>query len=429
MTLSLAELDRRFLVTPKLLYFFAGCVFYTLTNFRLEFCEDYLGMTISEAGAVSGVISLTGFLLAPVWSGLADFLHIHRLVLAFLAIGTALSFELLILWPTNYWYAMTILGVFGAFVGGIFPLTDYQISRLLIDKFGLSKALYGRQRMMGTVSYGLTPILVGFLIDLIGLRVFFFLFPIFALIFVVLLHLFGFRDQNARSPNEAHTSVTGAKDDPSSSPSLTPLKSGEQVTSEGGNLTTWLKFGFLLISVFVTGCGRQLLQAFLLRHLKSTMGMSGGLNGLTVFASTILSIIFMFMSARLLATFGEHLMLFLGMVAMGIRLGAYEYLPASPDWIPAVYVIELLNGVAFSFTHLAGFKIASDLAPRQMEATAQALYTGFYMHLPLIVIAPLGGYLYPRLGAIALFGWASRITLGYSLILLLKLVITRKVRD
>lgn len=429
MTLSLSELDHRFLVTPKLLYFFAGCVFYTLSNFRLEFCEGYLGMTITEAGAASGIISLTGFLLAPIWSGLADLLNIHRLVLAFLAIGTALSFELLILWPTNYWYTILVLGVFGAFVGGIFPLTDYQILRLLVDKFGLGKALYGRQRMMGTVSYGLTPIMVGLLIDLMGLKVFFLLFPIFASIFVVLLHFFGFRDKSARSSNEPYPSVAGAKGDPQASPSMTPLKSGEDTTSEGGNLKIWLKFGFLLISVFVTGCGRQLLQVFLLRHLKSTMGLSGTLNGLTVFASTIFSILFMFMGAQLLATFGEHLMLLLGMVAMGIRLGAYAYLPTSSNWIPAVYAIELLNGVAFSFTHLAGFKIASDLAPRRMEATAQALYTGFYMQLPLIVIAPLGGYLYQRLGAISLFSWTSCITLGYSAILFLKLLITRKVRD
>jgi MFS family permease len=341
-----------------------------------------------------------------VWSRLADKFHKHRLVLMGLAVAASVTFELLLIkWEDNYWYAMGVLSLFGAVLGGLLPLADYQILKLLSNKFEANKTLYGRQRMMGTVSFGLTTLLIGYLMDWKGPTVLFYALPVFSTILVLVLFAFGYPDSRPTEP--------AIKEEKVDKPSVLIFFKDP-------------KFLFFLIVVFVTGCGRQLLQNYLPSHLKNYMKMDKSQAGYATVSSTIFSIVFMFIGGELIKFLGVYLMLALGMFTMGIRLGAYMYVsPQASPWV--IYAIELLNGVAFSFTHLAGIKITADFAPSGLEATGQAIYTSSYMQLPAVIVAFFGGKLVHRYTELVVFGYAAKSTLVIAALVVIKYLIEGKI--
>ncbi|PJF17641.1 hypothetical protein PSACC_02535 [Paramicrosporidium saccamoebae] len=391
--MSFYDLDQKYLLTPKLLYFCVGSVYYAFYIFRIKFCHDYYGFKADKASDISAVISLFGFLFMAVWSWLADHLHRHRAILIVLAVAASGSFELLLLKVgDSYWYSLGIFAVFGAVLGGLLPLADYQILKLLTVKFKANKALYGRQRMMGTVSYGLTTLLVGDLIHRTNVTVMFYALPVFSTILVLVLLAFGF---------------------PDAKPEDDQLDKIERPQVQKPSFLVFFKdphFIFFLLVVLVTGCGRQVLQIYLPPHLDKFMHMDERQAGYAVVSSTIFSIVFMFVGGSLIKYLGVHLMLVLGMAVMGLRLGAYMYLtPSSSPFL--VYAIELLNGVAFSFTHLAGVKITADFAPPGLEATGQAIYTSSYMQLPAVLVPLIGRNLFRARGGVVLFGMTAKVLL------------------
>lgn len=419
----LGKLDQRFLLTPKLIYFAVGSVYYLFYIFRVKFCKAYYGFGVVEAGEMGATISLAGFLCMPLWSWLADRTKSHRLVLMVLGVLATATFELFLFKVASvshrYWYSLGVSALFGGVLGGLLPLADFQILQLLTKRFKVSRTLYGRQRMMGTVSYGLMTRLVGTLIDWTGdVTILFVLFPLFSTILLVLLLSFGYPDTQQQPSQETDTemqySAAKAKDKEASLEG-TP-QSPPQPTASSLVFFKDFHFVFFLLVVFVTGCGRQVLQVYLPPFLEDPLGMSGKQVGNAIISSCVFSIVFLFVGADLIRILGTHAMLFLGMVTMAIRLGLYYWVPHDPSSSLIVYSIELLNGVAFSFTHLAGVKTAADFAPKGLEATAQAVYTSAYMQLPAVIISFAGGRIFKHKGALFLFSRSALTLLGFAVV-------------
>ena len=107
-------------------------------------------------------------------------------------------------------------------------------------------------------------------------------------------------------------------------------------------------------------------------------------------------------------------MLLVGMIALTVRLGAYSIMEPGKACAWRVFLIELLNGVSFSFTHLAGVKEAALCAPPGWEATFQAIYTAAHVQLPAIFISFLGGYVWKWWGGRVLL----QITFGVEVVAL-----------
>jgi MFS family permease len=186
-------------------------------------------------------------------------------------------------------------------------------------------------------------------------------------------------------------------------------------------------FIFFLLVVFITGCGRQVLQLYLPPHLERWLGMNGRQAGWAVVSSTVFSIVFMFIGGPLIKYLGVNLMLGLGMAVMGVRLCAYMYLtPSSSPFF--VYAIELLNGVAFSFTHLAGVKITADFAPPGLEATGQAIYTSSYMQLPAVLVPLIGRKFFYKHGGVVFFGMTGKALLVCAALVGVKYLVQAKLQ-
>jgi predicted MFS family arabinose efflux permease len=71
----------------------------------------------------------------------------------------------------------------------------------------------------------------------------------------------------------------------------------------------------------------------------------------------------------------------------------------------------LLHGLTFSALWVAGVSYANEVAPKDLGATAQGLFTGMTMGLGSAGGALLGGLLYDSLGPTAMFRVAASCVL------------------
>lgn len=425
MALPMRDLDRKYLLSPKLLYYCLASIYYAAQYFRVRFCRVYFGLSVSEAGYVVTAMALTGCVSAPLVGMIADRMGRHRTILILMCALAAVSLELLLVqMPTaslELGYIVAIFAAYGAFLGGILPLTDYQTLKLLSEKFGASSTLYGRQRMMGTVAFSLNSWLVGILVDRFGYGTLFYMAPILSVLSITVLLLFGYADE-AGSRNAPPEPKTASSPSPSRADQSSSALAPEPQASVWVFFTSF-HFVFFLFSVLITGCGRQVIQLYLESLIKDNLGLGASVTGASVIWSSILSITCLFFGAEIVALLGVHPMLLLGMVAMGVRVGLYVFVRPSPwaEWI--VYSIEILNGISFGFTHLASVRFASQFAPRGLEATAQSIYLTFFMALPAVLCAFFGGRIYHQLGGTELFRLTSLLILGASVIVAAKFIL------
>ena len=202
----------------------------------------------------------------------------------------------------------------------------------------------------------------------------------------------------------------------------------EQRVSPWRTLLTNGNFLFFLFAVFMNGMARTVMTIFLSMYWKKVLLLdSRQIAVATIFGIAIEVIIFYFY--RFFAPLGNYWMLVIAQAAMVARCWTYYQLPAGDGnkyW--QVWMIELLKGVAFGFTHTAGVRIAAESAPAGLEATAQALYTSMYAQLPAVIAAALGGSVYEVYGPSMLFLITSIISTVALGLFLIKYSIDGKIR-
>jgi MFS family permease len=142
---------------------------------------------------------------------------------------------------------------------------------------------------------------------------------------------------------------------------------------------------------------------FLAIFWKREMGLSNKQIAGGAISGIVLEVLIFFFGPEVSAFFGCHWMLLIAQAAMAARSWLYWAMPDEKGWYWAVLAVELLKGVAFGFTHLAGVKTAAAAAPPGLQATSQSIYNSIYAQLPAVIAAFVGARLYSKLGPHHLF--------------------------
>jgi len=413
--------DERWLLSPKLIYFSLGGLFYTFHVYRMQFYIDFLGFAEDKAGIISAISNVASFLGVTGWSRLADTLQRHRLILVSLGLAMTLVFESLYLvrlfLPQWLWFPISLLPftLYGLASGGLMPLADYQILKLLSERFAVSQDLYGRQVMFGTVAYGLVSYLMGFLIKQFSVTALFLVMPLMGLFFTLFLMLMGVADEPRRIE---------LQDEKAS------LKT--ERTEKSFSIVTYVKiiaqprFLYFLLIILSIGVGRQVLSLFIPHYMRNTLLLNSDEIGTIYMVSSFSSLPFLFLAPHLLKRFGTAMMLVIGTVALAFRLGSYGWLLQPGPTCPyRVTLIEALNGISFSFVHMAGVREAGKCAPTGWEATFQAVYSSAYTQFPAIFVSLGGGWLYKIYGGRFMMQLATYMTVLSLGLLLLKFLSDR----
>jgi MFS family permease len=130
-----------------------------------------LGLTDAQLGVVIAVPTYCNMVLPVLWGICADRLLEWRKVLTICSLGGAACYSLLLIPATHkFWYILPIRTAQCMLISGIMPVLDATVLRM-IDHDAAARgsasdamsrrAVYGRERVAGTVGWCLTHFLLG----------------------------------------------------------------------------------------------------------------------------------------------------------------------------------------------------------------------------------------------------------------------------
>lgn len=439
----LTRIDNKWIISAKILFFSMALVQYSFYVFRNPFFRDFLGLDETQAGMVGSIMALVSFPCMTIWNALADLTGRHKLGLVFITAASVTCFELfMFVKKGSLLITLCVISGYSSLSSGMIPLLDYEGLRMLEEKPGFSKEMYGRQRLWSTVAYAVITYLSALFMEYRnaktkdmstdkgkssgGYEVLFLVQPISAFIFISALLLFGPRDKP--KPFLIKGILKNFSKSKNSKPDVTKTHQAAQ-----NEQPPWIKlltnpnFLFFLFVVFMNGMARMVMSNFLTYYWLDDYKMSKvQVAYATIFGIAIELIIFFFAST--IALIGSYWMLVLAQGSMALRTWLYYLLVPHKNFVWQTYSIELLKGVAFGLTHSASVKIAAQSAPPGLEATAQALYTSMYAQLPAVISAYAGSILYKKFGPKPLFLITASVSSCALIIFIIKYTIEGKIR-
>ena len=324
---------------------------------------QFNGPQIGILTSLSPLLMMVGM---PLWTGLADATHRHRLIMS-IGILVAIGVGLLMPHSTTFLPVLLLVIVFSLFGAPVSSFADTATMTML----GERKELYGRLRLGGTFGWGIASLVFGTLIEQNGLRLAFYLFA--AGNFLVLLISQG---------------LTYSRN-----------ISGSSILSGARRLLTSRRYVIFLLMALVSGIGLSSANYYLFPYMAELNATKSAM-GLAQTIATISELPVLLVSPRLLKRLKPHGMLVLGMAFTVLRLLLYAAI-RTPQ---AVLVSQLMNGLTYALIWVAGVSYADQSAPPGMSASAQGLFGATIFGIGAAIGSFTGSLLLEALGGRGMFG-------------------------
>ena len=318
---------------------FTFYIFYmAAASFSMPFFILYyqgLNFNGAQIGLLAGIVPLVIMVGAPLWTRLADTKRCHHLVMS---LTIAITIVIAGIFPLfkDFLLILPLCILYAFFASPIIPLAD----SATINMLGSEKNLYGRVRMGGTIGWGVTALLAGYIIQTYGTR---WVFWGYGLIMVIVFFVSQKLMYPARLEKESFI----------------------------GNLRgvfinrQWIVF---LLLAFIAGVGLTTINSFLSPYLNE-LGISQSFMGIALLISIIGELPVMFFSNRLLKRYGTFPLLGIATAMSGVRLLLY----AGANTTQGILIFQLLNGFTFPLFMVAAVSHTNEISPEGMKATGQGV--------------------------------------------------------
>ena len=295
-----------------------------------------LGFSGTQIGLLSGLSPLISLVGAPFWTGIADTMRRHRMVMGFALLA---SIGLILAYPFAKGIAVvfTLVMMFSFMSAPVASLADSATMSML----GEDGDQYGRVRVGGTIGWGVFAPITGVVIERSGLNWAFWAYA--ALMFIAFLV--------SRKFIFTHTKQE------------TSFRNGLRELFSNRKLVLFLS------AAFVCGMALMSINAFLLAYMEQ-LGISRTMMGMALAIATFAELPVLFFSGSLLAKIKPRGMLILSMVALILRLFLYATFTSTAG----ILIFQVINGFTFATLWVAGVSYANENAPAGLSATAQGVF-------------------------------------------------------
>ena len=273
-------------------------------------------------------------------------------------------------WP---FYVLALVRIVRSSANAIGPLTDSFLVRAARDSRRPDES-YGRQRLFGSLAWGVGSLVVGALIDANGLWV---VFPFtYAMIFVCLVVLgLNAVQQAAVVPKrrESGSEVALGKTRGARSPRVV-------LQSIRDTLLSHPQLKAFVLQVVLSGFFMTLADTVLPLQLDQEFGSSRKFNGGTTLAGILSSIPVFWWSANLLHRYGAWRMLRAAQVLLIARYAVLAMLSRNTPWLHAVLMAQQsLHGCIFSLAWSASTELVQSMATScNITMSAQSMVSTLY---------------------------------------------------
>lgn len=352
----------------KIFYFTVFAALASLLPFLALYYEQ-IGLSGGQIGVLVGIPPLVSLFSATLFGAIADATRQHKRLLVLTVSGYTLS-VLLLSQITRFGGLVVVMFVYALFLAPILPLVD----KATLDLLGNNKEAYGRQRLWGSLGYGLSAPVAGAIIDATELHLAFYICVGLLLLLVLV---------STRLP-------------------VGQVDLGGQFWRGLRLFTTSWRWAVFLAVVFVCGAALSLNHNYLFLYLEE-LGVSKSWMGVSITLATVSEVAVLFFGSQLLARLGTRGLLAVSLLFLAVRLLGY----AAATSAAVVIALQLLHGPTFAAMLIAGVAHANRLAPPGMGATAQGLFSGVNMGLGAAFGAIIGGFTYQSIGLAGMYFWAG----------------------
>jgi PPP family 3-phenylpropionic acid transporter len=360
-------------IWPFSFYFFNFAAIATLLPYLVLYYEE-LGLSGRQMGFLTALPPLVTLVSAPLWTGVADSTHRHRLVLSLSLLGCILAI-LAVSTVSTFWALLPLVVLFAFAIAPSGSLADTATMHMLGDE----KEKYGRVRIGGSFGWGIASVIAGVVIELTGLHSSFYMFSV--LMFVTLL--------------------VGLK--------LVFPRVISKVSVQHGLITLlgkprWILF---LSLAFIGGIGLAVVNTYLFYYM-GELGSSKTLMWIGMVIATLSEMPVLFFSNRLIKRFNAFGLLLIGLAATGVRLLLFAMVN-----IPVgIILVQLMSGLTFPLIWVAGVTYANEHAPVGLNATAQGIFGSVLMGFGAATGNFLGGFLIDSQGTQFMYMFFGILVLG-----------------
>jgi len=397
-TVSVSAYDTM-LLGPKILYFFAFLQQFSFYGFRSVFFKSYFLYSPFQTGTIYSASAAASFVGMAAWSNAADSTRKPKMIFMILVVGSLITFMSLYFKSLfegksySFLLVLSVICLYSFFNFGMNPILSHTVLEILNEAGEVDKSIYGRQVVFGSFAYIISNFCQGYATDIFGIESIFIIFLLSTLMLIFAV-IYAF-------PSDTKTTTSTEKTLESKK-----AKSDDLIVPPWWHVLRSPRFVLFLTVIFLTGCARSIMSAFLPIYCKENLKLTGLASSLVLISGVTLEMM-SFAMAPMVSGLGPYWMLVMAQMIMAVRAWAYVYVPANSSNFLVFLLIELLKGAAFGLTHLAGVRIARESAPEGLEATAQGFYEGFYAQIPAIISVPLGGMAIVAFGFERLFKYTA----------------------
>lgn len=381
--------ESRWLLLPKLLYFWLNMAIYTASSFIAKF---FIKKWKMEEYQIAFMMSLqvTIFFGAMFWTNLADRIRQPRKILMIAIVGYALSFCCLGLpvFPGKEQgyhrlvFTSIVLSFTWMFSSCFYPIVDSTIMMLLEQDPNFTKDHYNNQRLWGVPAHVLGNIVSGWAMTRFGIIG----YEITVFISTVIFAAVAFITMPSKMIESSSMAFDKAE------------KGGDGKETKSAANPTWMllsDFNFLFFLIFGLSAGllRSTLTNFQTHHVEKTYKTDSFWAALTCIPR-IASEVAVYLTAKRLSKWcGVYWMLFLSQVAGLIRVFGYAFAPTHGNWHYLPFLLEIPKGINSGLLVTSSVRIASDIAPSGCATSAQGLFSGTYTGLSMFIGGIVNGLL------------------------------------
>ncbi|EPR80103.1 Permease of the major facilitator superfamily [Spraguea lophii 42_110] len=393
------RMERKYLLSPKILFFVVNMQFYTLHLMRGPFLKQQFGFSDKTYGRNVGIILALAFFGTLFIASLNDRFNRPKVFIISLILISTVFFQILCLNFTKKLATFIIWCIFTfytLFASSIQPFLDKTTLDIINSFGGLGLEVYGRQRLFGTLGYVVTNYIVEFISasstsskkDYSNLPK----YQLFTTALAVVVAITFINIQPTR------TTV-----------------STRQLSGEWKSLLTNIPYMFFILIIFLNGITRAGMTLYLTIYLQDVLklkplGLPNWMPNFlaypinffshqTVATAALFGVVFeilvFFFSKKVLKTIGLFWPLLIAQVAQLIRFMGYYFLPVDSDYAYGlVCLLETMKGVNFGFTHTSGVQIANSFCPDHLRSTSQMIYSGTFVGLATAISGFLFGMVF-----------------------------------
>ncbi|HLQ71466.1 MAG TPA: MFS transporter [Bacillota bacterium] len=313
-----------------------------------------VGLTVSQVGVLFAVGPLVMIIAQPLWGMLTDYWNAPRMTLLVMTLGTAAT---ALFFPFSYEFTSLLLlnVIYFFFQSSVQPIADGTALAMLKDRKD-----FGKIRLWGSFGYAVGVLIVGEVLDVLGLHVMFILhscFLVMALIFALKLPV-----KMAAKRRFRVREAVGLFKNPA--------------------FVLFLLFSFLVHLTVHSN------NAYYGIHLEN-LGASVSLIGVALMIKSILEVPFFAMSGILMRRFSYRILLSSVAVIYACRWLVLGYSHA----LQVLVWSQIFLSLSFSIQYFASAAYVDDITPPRYRATGQTFYWAVSFGLGGLVGNSLAGWL------------------------------------